>query len=280
MQTSSRYGIQYPSLDRSDRADIPTDIKSMIDAIETSAMYGQGALSSRPVSTSASPGKQGRFYMATDQTPHLLYYDYGTGWDVVGVTGVSINRSGLLSARPNAESSLAGVWYYATDQVALYYCDGSSWIRVGDQPGDLYMTMNTTPNPGRILLQGQAWPSTTGIYAALYSKWGGSVLPDARGRMPVILGTHVDVDTPGKNDGLTVNSRRPKHKHPVNDPGHSHQYTNPGQSMGTGQLGGVSGPNSSQNTGSAQTGITVGPQTGAEPTDGPAWITINMEAKL
>jgi hypothetical protein len=63
---------------------VPRDIKALLDAIELDAIYGQGTLALRPTSTPSTPGMQGRFYMATDQTPHALYYDYGTGWDAVG----------------------------------------------------------------------------------------------------------------------------------------------------------------------------------------------------
>lgn len=84
MLTSSRYGILYPSSDRSDSADVPRDFASVVAGLERTAMYGQGTLAARPVSTSGTPGIQGRFYMATDQTPMVLYYDYGTGWASVG----------------------------------------------------------------------------------------------------------------------------------------------------------------------------------------------------
>jgi microcystin-dependent protein len=87
MQTSARFGINYPSADRSDTADVPRDFASVVAGIEIAAMYSQGTLALRPTSTPGSPGKQGRFYMATDQTPHALYYDFGTGWDSVGSLG-------------------------------------------------------------------------------------------------------------------------------------------------------------------------------------------------
>src|SRR5215510_11729541 len=87
MQTSSRYQIAYPSLDRSDSADVPRDINQCVLAIEKSVMYSQGATASRPVSTPATPGIQGRIYF--DTTVNLMYYDYGTGWMVVGSTDIA-----------------------------------------------------------------------------------------------------------------------------------------------------------------------------------------------
>ena len=84
MLSSSRRGIVYPNTNRSDTADVPRDIAALVAALEVDVIYGQGTLAARPTSTAGSPGIQGRLYMATDQTPHALYYDYGTGWDPVG----------------------------------------------------------------------------------------------------------------------------------------------------------------------------------------------------
>src|SRR5580765_4382271 len=87
--TSSRYGIIYPNPDRSDAADVPYFMNQVVAGLEQSAMYGQGPIGSRPPSSAGTPGKQGRFYMQTDVTPHVLWYDFGQGWDNVGsvVTG-------------------------------------------------------------------------------------------------------------------------------------------------------------------------------------------------
>lgn len=87
MQVSSRYGVSYPDPIRDDRPDIPLHLKNIVDGLEKSAMYGQGTTAAKPPSSVGSPGIQGRFYMATDVTPHVLYYDYGTGWDTVGSIG-------------------------------------------------------------------------------------------------------------------------------------------------------------------------------------------------
>lgn len=84
MQTSTRYGVLYPSAARTDSADVPRDFIAVVGGLERSAMYGQGTFAARPTSSAGTPGIQGRFYMATDLTPHVLYYDYGTGWDAVG----------------------------------------------------------------------------------------------------------------------------------------------------------------------------------------------------
>lgn len=87
MLQSARLKINYPDPLRVDSADVPRDIGSLITWLDGSAMgYGQGTLAARPTSSPGSPGQQGRVYVATDQTPHQLYYDYGTGWDAIGAT--------------------------------------------------------------------------------------------------------------------------------------------------------------------------------------------------
>lgn len=62
----------------------------------------------------------------------------------------------------------------------------------------------------------------------------------------------------GGAEGVTLTSgQMPVHNHGINDPGHHHDYTDPGHDYGTGQLGGLSGPNSTQQTSNATTGITI-----------------------
>jgi microcystin-dependent protein len=123
-----------------------------------------------------------------------------------------------------------------------------------------------------------------GILGTLFGGGDGSTtfnIPDSRGRVPVGYapsGGHADVNTVGKNDGIAVASRRTKHKHTVamTDPGHNHTIP--------GFVGSVSGPaggavaiSGSSTSGTSVTGLNasnvlIGPQTGAEPNDGPAYI--------
>lgn len=201
----------------------------------------------------------------------------------------SLIASGTRATRP-AAGALVG-FYYATDQDSLWLSNGSVWKRMGAQPGDLFMTMNATAAAGRVLLQGQL-VARDGIYADLFTQWGttygvgdGSTtfaLPDMRGRTPVVVGTHADVTTPGQNDGVAVGSRRPKHDHTVTDPGHNHNYfvTEGAGSHSAGGGGATAQPPTTPVTAPATTGVTVGPQTGFEPVDSPAYGVVNMEAKL
>jgi microcystin-dependent protein len=105
-------------------------------------------------------------------------------------------------------------------------------------------------------------------------------VPDIQGRMPVGRGSHVDVDALGKSDGLPLASRRPKHKTSLVDPGHSHTPLNGTlfllYNQGTSQGADGTQLKTTPSTASAQTGITAGPQTGAEPVDQPAFVVVNF----
>lgn len=90
--------------------------------------------------------------------------------------------------------------------------------------GSLTQFVGGAAPAGWLLCDGSAVSRTT--YAALYALTGDAYgagngtttfnVPDLRGRMPVGLGTHADVDTLGDNDGMgTVATRRPKHAHSV-----------------------------------------------------------------
>jgi microcystin-dependent protein len=134
-------------------------------------------------------------------------------------------------------------------------------------------------------------------------------LPDLRGRITAgyaASGGHADVSTLGLTDGTALASRRAKHKHAVvqpsistpsitvTDPGHAHSWqanNGPGGaiwSVAWTRADSVSAADANTPVRSATTGITgalastpvasggtVGPQTGAEPTDTPAYLVVN-----
>lgn len=131
MLTSGRRGIIYPNTTRTDSSDVPRDIAAAIAALEVDVFYGQGLLASRPVSTSGTPGIQGRVYFATDNS--TLYWDTGTSWVSVGsVSNTAIAQaillSGTLGARPAATTNNQGFYYVATDNGILYQnISGSAW---------------------------------------------------------------------------------------------------------------------------------------------------------
>lgn len=159
---------------------------------------------------------------------------------------------------------------------------GSSGGPSGDIPvgsGSLYF--GASAPPGWLLCDGSA--VSRGTYSLLFTAIGTAYgsgdgsstfnIPDLRGRIPVGKGTHTDVDALGEHDGVTtVGDRRPKHKHTVNDPGHSHTQS---ATSGTFGSGGASGAASSSNpTSTNTTGVTVGPQTNVS-TDAPSYLVLN-----
>jgi hypothetical protein len=68
----------------------------------------------------ASPVAGQVYYNTTD---NQLYIYNGTRWEVAG----NAVQSGVLSARPAANTVDAGTIYYATDNYLFYYSDGSTW---------------------------------------------------------------------------------------------------------------------------------------------------------
>lgn len=101
MPNTTRGAIPYPTL--ATIPDVPADLSALALRLDTIiAIDDQGALASRPVSTAGSPGIRGRYYLATDQTPHVLYRDYGTGWDQIGsdarVDYIDTIRTGRVAA--------------------------------------------------------------------------------------------------------------------------------------------------------------------------------------
>jgi hypothetical protein len=212
--------------------------------------------------------------------------------------------AGLKQDRPAASANLNGSLYYATDQDALYLCISATWQRIGVQAGDIIWTAENTARAGCVIASGQAWPSTTGLYADLFAKWGGlypSVLPDLQARTFVAKGTHADVSTIGFTEGLGVSTRRPRHKHPFSgttattnneNASHTHRGILTDYVGGAGGIGGI--PTSTgASIGVTDTGTesaahghtyvatgTVGPQTGAEPQDSAAYIVLQPQVKL
>lgn len=206
--------------------------------------------------------------------------------------------SGVLSARPAANTRTGG-FYYATDQDTLWFSTGASWTRIGVPAGTtvLWFQPSSTVPTGWVAYDGTSLPASTGIYADLTSHLGTTTKPDTRGRVTVGKGSHSDVNAIGLTEGVAVNARRVRHKHTfvnpsvsINDPGHKH--TQSGATYGLTPVGGFGSGSSGNSTvpidmNFATTGITasssggtVGPQTGFEPTDGPAYIVALYIAKL
>jgi len=191
-------------------------------------------------------------------------------WQPFGAQGDGI---GNLSARPAANAVQSGTHYFATDQVAEYVSDGSSWYRTGLPAGFVggwYKPDAAVPS-GWVLYDGGTLPGSTGIYADLYAHLGNTTTkPDTRGRMEVGLGSHADVNAVGNNDGVTVANRRPKHRHTPHT--HAGNYSKSGGidaagSTGTFTQGTI--PTADGGSGNAN-----------DPLDAPAYIVACRIAKL
>lgn len=147
--------------------------------------------------------------------------------------------------------------------------------------GDIKMSALAVAPAGWLPCDGAAISRTT--YAALftaistaYGTGDGSTtfnVPDMRGRVPVMLGTHSDVNALGKNEGVAIGVRRPKHKHTVAT-SYALQDFLAGSSESLRRDTGISG------TGGGAITVTVGPQTGNEPVDSAAYEVVNMFIKM
>lgn len=144
------------------------------------------------------------------------------------------------------------------------------WNSVTLPPGGFYITEDGSA------ISRTAFAQAFGIIGTAAGAGDGSTtwnIPDSRGRVPVGYapsGGHADVSTLFATEGLALASRRTRHKHSVTDAGHAHLYT---AATGIGQAGsGDAGGSGTAATAAATTGVLIGPQTGAEPTDTSAYI--------
>jgi hypothetical protein len=308
MLTTTRRGISYPDPNRLDRADIALHIGNVATAADADVLFNQGLDADRLAATHQPGG--GRFWWTTDSK--LLWYDDGTVWSSVAPTSAT---AGPLASRPAANSLTAGSSYFATDQVAQFVTDGTTWTRCTVPAGTTvdWFKPDGAPPVGWVLYDGTNLPGSTGIYADLYAHLGNSLTkPDTRGRHTVGLGSHADVNSIGLNDGVALANRTPKHNssvggltlpahsHTVSDPGHSHSMGPPAPTalVNTGSpwsiVTGSGGWNSASHThtiNTAYTGISisgggggalngqVGPG-GTRPIDSGAYIVCAKIGKL
>jgi microcystin-dependent protein len=229
---SPRYQISYPDpAPRNEPADVPADIKRLVDAIEVSAMWVQGVVASRPTF-----GTTGRFFFATDE--NILYFDKGTSWTEIGP--VRPDSIGTAQLAPAAEERLNPIgtpisWPYAEGSVP------SGWALCYGQ------AVSRAANP---ILHGIAasagYPHGSGDGSTTFN------LPDMRGRVPVgkdNMGGTAANRISAANNGQTLGgahgnqahtlaiSEMPSHghgggnhAHSISDPSHAHSIADPGHS--------------------------------------------------
>jgi microcystin-dependent protein len=116
-------------------------------------------------------------------------------WTRIGGAWVAMGGAGGGAAAPTGSVSMFAGSVAPTGWVI---CDGTAKKRSGTDP------------------DGSDYTALFAVIGTTYGTGDGSTtfnLPDLRGRIPVGLGTHTDVNALGKNDGVAVGSRRPAHAH-------------------------------------------------------------------
>ena len=113
---SPRFAISYPDPAlRNEPADVPGDLKKLVDAIETAAINLQGLLSARPAASIV-----GRFFRATDTKQ--TFYDTGTAWELVDGT-----PAGVMMPWPYAEANVPVAWALCYGQSVTKAANPNLW---------------------------------------------------------------------------------------------------------------------------------------------------------
>jgi microcystin-dependent protein len=211
---------------------------------------------------------------------------------------------GIRDLADAVDATVKGQTDSLASRIATLESQVAALSAVGAQPGDFLVSGRATTPSGYLLCDGAAVSRTTyaALFAAISTDFGPGDgastfnLPDYRGRTIVGVGPHADVNARGKSDGLLAANRRPKHRSSVNETPHNHPdagHSHPGawfkdQVGPTGRSsadtpGGNNDMRAMTTAGAnlqpAATGLTVGPQTGAEPIDTPAFQTANVFVK-
>lgn len=98
---STRFLVSYPDPAlRDEPADVPADIKRVVDGLELAAMYSTGTIGGRPAA-----GTVGRIYFATDTTQ--LWWDTGSTWILVGPPSADSITAVQIAANAITASELA-----------------------------------------------------------------------------------------------------------------------------------------------------------------------------
>jgi microcystin-dependent protein len=214
-------------------------------------------------------------------TPLVLH---GTG-DPEGVVFAAqgsayLRRDGLQSNGGGIYVKTTGITF-ATGWLDLPTAAG---VTVALPPGTLASYGGASAPSGWLVCDGSAVSRT--VYGLLFTAIGtlygagdGSTtfnLPDLRGRVPVgyaASGGHVDVNTLGKNDGVTLANRRAKHRHTP----HSHTYTQ--QQFVAGGSTAIQLNTNVATTNGSTSSVDGGSGASTDALDAPAYLVVNYIIK-
>jgi len=146
---------------------------------------------------------------------------------------------------------------------------------------------DTAPG-GYVMCDGAEYDKTSLVYQRLFNaigfKYGtGSTgnmfrVPDFQGRVAVGRGAHADVDTMGDSDGLAIGARSPRHRSSVGEA--TMGFDNQGITAGADANVTLGSSTAVQESSVHRHNVTVGPQTGNEPVDTPAFLVVNKIISL
>jgi microcystin-dependent protein len=181
-------------------------------------------MASRPISTPASPGKQGRFYFANDT--NIMWYDYGTGW--AQLTSTVKASAGTIPGEIRAWSGSAvpdqptyGHWVFADGTVYPVATYPLAAANIASQ----WRTAHGAADPGASNFR---VPDLRGMNLMGLDQMPGGVRANRVTRpSAIIIATRF-----GEEYHILATAEMPSHAHTVSDPGHNHGVNDPGHAHG------------------------------------------------
>jgi microcystin-dependent protein len=290
-------------------------------ALESTHLSDSSSILKNPSPSITTPTISSPTFTGTPTAPTAAVDDNSTK---VATTAYVINQgyakaaSPAFTGNPTAPTAAVGTNTTQIATTAFVVSEIISRQTSSIPPGTVMPYAASTPPSGWLTCDGSNVSKTTyaDLFAVIGTLYGPGdennfTLPDLRGRMVVGKGTHLDVDTLGKTEGVAIGSRRPKHAATyslstdsagghthgtgsVSSAGsHSHTYTGIGSSSTAG-AGGVSAATSASGStdsqGSHSHGASIDSGGGhnhtvsgtvgtAGTTDAPAYITLKYMIK-
>lgn len=223
MDTTTRRGIQHPSLDRSDRPDAPLHLGYLASALDVDVIYNQGTDAARLTAAHVPSG--GRFWWATDT--NVMWYDDGVTWRTVGsVAAGSITTTQLASSVQIVPLGSVVEWPWASGSIpawsvlpygqlltAASYPDMQTLADASSRPygGSAGVNFNTPDYRGRASSgKDDMGGVAAGRITAAISGIDGTVLGAVGGAQGITLTTG---QMPAHNHGGSTGNDTPDHTH-------------------------------------------------------------------